>query len=302
MEKDLVSIQDLSREDIELILNTASSFKEVLGRDIKKVPTLRGKTAVNLFFEPSTRTKTSFELAEKRLSTDVISLSIQASSVVKGESLVDTIKTIEAYGINYIIIRHSSSGVAHFISQISEASVINAGDGINEHPTQALIDAFTMLEKKGSLDNLTVAIVGDIAHSRVARSNIYCLKKLGVNIRLISPYTFLPKGIEKFGVDVYTDILEGVSHCDVVMALRIQSERIGTGYFPSYDEYFRFWGLTKNRIKHAKPDVLIMHPGPMNRGVEIDSEVADGPNSVITDQVVNGVAVRMAILYLLKGG
>jgi aspartate carbamoyltransferase catalytic subunit len=299
--KDLVGIKEISAGDIELVLDTASSFKEVLKRDIKKVPALRGMTAVNLFFEPSTRTRTSFELAEKRLSTDVINFSVPTSSVVKGETLLDTIKTIEAYGINFIIIRHASSGVPHFISRFVEASVINAGDGTNEHPTQALLDAFTIREKKGALKGLTVAIVGDILHGRVAKSNIYCLRKLGANVRVIGPQTLVPRWFEDLGVVRVTDFNEGLAGADVVMMLRIQMERLTHGYFPTTDEYSRFWGLTLKRMKEAMPDVIVMHPGPMNRGIEITSEAADSPNSVILDQVINGVAVRMAVLYLLSG-
>jgi len=301
MFKDLVGIKEISAQDIELVLDTASSFKEVLKRDIKKVPALRGMTAVNLFFEPSTRTRTSFELAEKRLSMDVINFSVPTSSVVKGETLLDTIKTIEAYGINFIIIRHASSGVPHFISQYVEASVINAGDGANEHPTQALLDAFTIREKKGALKGLTVAVVGDVLHGRVAKSNIYCLRKLGVNVRVIGPQTLVPRWFDDLGVVRVTDLNEGLADADVVMMLRIQMERLTRGYFPTTDEYSRFWGLTLKRMKEARPDVIVMHPGPMNRGIEITSEAADSPNSVILDQVINGVAVRMAVLYLLSG-
>ncbi len=302
MLKDLVGIKDLSKEDIDLIINTASSFKDVLRRDIKKVPTLRGKTAVNLFFEPSTRTRTSFELAEKRLSTDAIYFTVPTSSVVKGESLIDTIKTIESYGVDFIIIRHQSSGVPHFISSISNASVINAGDGINEHPTQALLDAFTIIEKKNKIEGLKVAIIGDILHSRVAKSNIYCLKKLGAIVRIIGPATLIPKGIELLGVEIFTDLDKGIKDVDVIMMLRIQMERQAGAFFSTLDEYFRFWGLCGNRLNNAKPDAIIMHPGPINRGIEIDSETADSPQSVILDQVINGVAVRMAALYLLSGG
>ncbi len=302
MLKNIIGIKDLSKEEIESILNTTFSFKDVLRRDIKKVPTLRGKTAVNLFYEPSTRTRTSFELAEKRLSTDVINFSVPISSVVKGESLIDTIKTIESYGVDFIIIRHPSSGVPQFISKISNASVINAGDGINEHPTQALLDTFTIIEKKGRINDIKVAIIGDIMHSRVAKSNIYCLKKLGADVRLIGPNTLIPNGIELLGVDVYSDIDHGLDDVDVIMMLRIQTERQSGGFFSTLDEYFRFWGLNNKRLSNAKPDAIIMHPGPMNRGIEIDSEAADSPRSVILDQVINGVATRMSVLYLLSGG
>ena len=298
--KDLVSIKDIRREDIELVLSTAMSFRDVLKRDIKKVPALRGKTVVNLFFEPSTRTRTSFELAEKRLSTDVFNFSVPTSSVVKGESLLDTIRTIESYGADYIVIRHSSSGVPHFIAKNVSASVINAGDGINEHPTQALLDAFTMQEKKGGFKGLEVAIVGDIIHSRVARSNIQCLLMLGAKVRLIGPPTLLPYHMPE-GVRFFYNMDEGLKGVDVVMMLRIQSERMGKGFFPSTREYFRLWGLTSDRLGLAGPEAIVMHPGPMNRGIEIASDVADCPQSVILEQVVNGIAVRMAVLYLLGG-
>jgi len=299
MLKDLVGIKDISREDIELILSTASSFKDVLKRDIKKVPTLRGKTTVNLFFEPSTRTKTSFELAEKRLSTDVLNFSVPTSSVVKGESLYDTVKTIEAYGVDFIVIRHSSSGVPHFIGRNVSASVINAGDGINEHPTQALLDAFTIIEKKGSLDGLTIAIVGDVFHSRVAKSNVYLLSQFNAGIRLIGPPTLVPE-MKGYDVELFSDMDEGLKDADVVMMLRIQMERQGKGFFPSTQEYFRYWGLDMKRLQRAKKDALVMHPGPMNRGIEISSDVADSSQSVILDQVTNGIAVRMAVMYLLS--
>ncbi|MBF0607585.1 MAG: aspartate carbamoyltransferase catalytic subunit [Candidatus Magnetobacterium sp. LHC-1] len=301
MNKHLVSIRDTSTEDIELIINTALSFKEVLGRDIKKVPTLRGKTAVNLFFEPSTRTKTSFELAQKRLSTDVVNFTVPTSSVVKGESLFDTIRTIEAYGVDFIIIRHQCSGVPYMVSRFASASIINAGDGINEHPTQALLDAFTIIEKKGAIAGLKIAIVGDIFHSRVAKSNIYCLTRLGAKVRLIAPTTFLPRGIESQGVEIYNDLNTGLTGVDVVMVLRIQKERQGSGFFSTTQEYFRFWGLTHQALTAAAPNAIVMHPGPMNRGVEIASDVADSQHSVIYDQVLNGLAIRMAVLYLLSG-
>jgi len=301
--KHLLGIRDLSTEDIQRILQTAGSFKDVLKRDIKKVPTLRGKTVVNLFFEPSTRTRTSFELAEKRMSMDVLNFSVPASAVVKGESLLDTIRTIESYEIDYMVIRHQSSGVPHLIAKHTKASVINAGDGINEHPTQALLDAFTILEKKGRIAGLKIVIVGDILHSRVARSNIFCLSKLGAKLRLIGPPTLLPPALkEAFLIDdieVFYRMEEGLEDVDVVMMLRIQRERQGKGFFPSEGEYFKLWGLTEERLRLARPDVIVMHPGPMNRGIEISSEVADGPSSVILDQVTNGIAIRMAILYLL---
>jgi len=298
--KDLLGIQDLEREQIELILDTAEGFKDVLKRDIKKVPALRGRTVFNLFFEPSTRTRTSFEIAAKRLSTDVVNFSVPTSSVVKGETILDTIQTIESYGVDYIVIRHGSSGVPHFVARHSYASVVNAGDGINEHPTQALLDAFTIKERKGAFEGLKVAIVGDILHSRVAKSNIYCLKKLGAEVRIIAPPTFIPPGYESFGVQVFYSMEEGLRGVDVIMMLRIQKERQDGGYFPSNDEYSMFWGLTRERYTLAAPDAIVMHPGPMNRGIEITSEVADSGASVILEQVTNGVAVRMAVLYLLK--
>jgi aspartate carbamoyltransferase catalytic subunit len=299
--KDLLGIKELLAEDITLILDTAAGFKDVLGRDIKKVPTLRGKTAVNLFFEPSTRTRTSFELAAKRLSTDVINFSVPTSSVVKGESLIDTALTVQALGADFIIIRHSSAGVPHLLARKLRASVINAGDGTNEHPTQALLDAFTIREKKGKTEDLVIAIVGDIMHSRVAKSNIYSLTKLGANIRLIGPPTLIPGEMKEIGVGVFHNMEKGLKDADVVMMLRIQMERQGKGFFPSTEEYSKNWGLTSERLSLAKDDAIVMHPGPMNRGIEISSEIADGPRSVILEQVTNGLAVRMAVLYLLAG-
>jgi len=299
--KDLIGIKELSVEDMNLILDTAAGFKDVLGRDIKKVPTLRGKTAVNLFFEPSTRTRTSFELAAKRLSTDVINFSVPTSSFVKGESLIDTALTVQALGADFIIIRHSSAGVPHLLAQKLRASVINAGDGTNEHPTQALLDAFTIKEKKGNIEGLDIAIVGDIMHSRVAKSNIYSLTKLGAKIRLIGPPTLIPGEIEEIGVGVFHSMEAGLKDVDVVMMLRIQMERQSKGFFPSTEEYSKNWGLTPERLSVARDDVIVMHPGPMNRGIEISSEIADGPRSVILEQVTNGLAVRMAVMYLLAG-
>ncbi len=299
--KDIVGIKDLSCEEIELILNTAVGFRDVLRRDIKKVPTLRGKTVVNLFFEPSTRTRTSFELAAKRLSTDVINFSVSASSVVKGESLIDTAMTIQALGADVVIIRHSASGVPHLLARHLNASVINAGDGINEHPTQALLDAFTIMEKYGRIKGLKIAIVGDILHSRVAKSNIYCLKTLGADVRLIGPPTMIPEGLINPEIGIFHNMEEGLRDIDVVMMLRIQMERQDKGFFPTTDEYFRLWGLTPERFSLAKSGAIVMHPGPMNRGIEIVSDVADSPQSVILEQVTNGIAVRMAVLYLLSG-
>lgn len=299
--KDLTGIKELSTGDIGLILETASGFKDILGRDIKKVPALRGKTTVNMFYEPSTRTRTSFELAAKRLSTDVISIAVSTSSVVKGETLEDTARNVEALGADFIVIRHSCSGTADFLARHMRASVINAGDGTNEHPTQALLDLFTIQEKKGHIRGLTVAIVGDILHSRVAKSNIYGLTKLGATVRLIGPPTLVPASLKALGVEVYYTMQDGLRDADIIMMLRIQTERQGKGFFPSTVEYFKNWGLTADRMKAAKKDVLVMHPGPMNRGVEIASDVADGAQSVILEQVTNGLAVRMAVLYLLSG-
>jgi aspartate carbamoyltransferase catalytic subunit len=299
--KDLVGMKELDSEDIELIIETAAGFKDVLGRDIKKVPALRGKTTVNLFYEPSTRTRTSFELAAKRLSTDVINFSVSTSSVVKGESLKDTALAIQSLGADFIVVRHSCSGTPHFLARNLAASVINAGDGTNEHPTQALLDLFTIREKKGNIGGLDVAIVGDILHSRVAKSNIYALKKLGANVRVIGPPTLVPAYIGKLGVEIFTDMKKGLKDVDIVMMLRIQIERQGKGFFPTSEEYFRNWGLTSERLSKAKKDAVVMHPGPMNRGVEISSDVADGRRSVILEQVTNGLAVRMAVLYLLAG-
>jgi aspartate carbamoyltransferase catalytic subunit len=299
--KDLLGIKELSVEEINLILNTAAGFKDVLGRDIKKVPALRGKTTVNLFFEPSTRTRTSFELAAKRLSTDVINFSVPTSSVVKGEGLIDTGLTVQALGADFIIIRHASSGVPHLLAKNLSASVINAGDGTNEHPTQALLDAFTIQEKKGKIAGLEIAIVGDIMHSRVAKSNIYCLTALGANVRLIGPPTLLPENLKAMGVSLFHNMEDGLKGVDVLIMLRIQLERQGKGFFPSTDEYSKNWGLTLERLSLAKEDVIVMHPGPMNRGIEIVSEIADGPRSVILEQVTNGIAVRMSVMYLLSG-
>ncbi len=296
--KDLVSIRDITKDTIESILSTAASFKTVLKRDIKKVPALRGKTVVNLFFEPSTRTKTSFELAEKRLSTDVLNFSVPTSSVVKGETLLDTVRTIESYGVDYIVIRHSSSGVPHFIAHNTHASVINAGDGTNEHPTQALLDAFSILEKKDTLDGLKIAIVGDVHHSRVAKSNIYLFSNYNSEIRLIGPPALIPE-FNGYNVKYFNKMEEGIEGADVVMMLRIQSERMTKGFFPSTLEYANLWGLNRQRLKLAKKDAIVMHPGPLNRGVEITSDVADSDQSIILEQVTNGLAVRMAVMYLL---
>jgi aspartate carbamoyltransferase catalytic subunit len=299
--KNLLGIKELTSEEIYHILDTASGFKDVLQRDIKKVPPLRGKSVVSLFFEPSTRTKTSFALAAKRLSADFVNFSVSTSSVIKGETIQDTALTIQSLGADFVIVRHASSGVPHLLSNILDMSVINAGDGANEHPTQALLDLFTILSHKKKIEGLTVSIIGDIAHSRVAKSNIYALTKLGAKVRVICPPTLMPAEIEKLGVDVFHSIEEGIKKCDVVMTLRLQLERQSKGFLPSLDEYFKLYGLTYERLKLAKHDAIVMHPGPMNRGVEIESAVADGPQSVILEQVTNGIAVRMAVLYLLAG-
>lgn len=300
--KDLLGIADLSVEEITLILDTAVSMKEISSRPIKKVPALRGKTVVNLFFEPSTRTRTSFEIAEKRLSADTLNIAASTSSVVKGETLADTVHNIEAMSPDLLVVRHSASGACHFLSRICRAGVINAGDGMHEHPTQALLDAFTIRERKQRLAGLKVAICGDLLHSRVLRSNVLLLTKMGADVWLCGPPTLVPTGFSQTGVHITSSVDEAVEGADAVMMLRIQLERMLGGYFPSLREYFNVFGMTADRLRRAKPDLLVMHPGPMNRGVEIASEVADGPFSVILDQVANGVAVRMAILYLLSGG
>jgi aspartate carbamoyltransferase catalytic subunit len=302
MKKDLLGIGDLTGDDIHLILDTAEAMREVGERPIKKVPTLRGKTVVNLFYEPSTRTRTSFEIAEKRLSADTLNIAVAASSVLKGETLVDTALTIEAMAPDMIVLRHASSGAGHLLSRICRSRIINAGDGMHEHPTQALLDAFTIREHKKRLEGLKVTIIGDLLHSRVLRSNVLLLIALGAEVWVSGPSTLVPAGIERLGVRVSTVIDEAVADADVIMMLRIQHERMQGAYFPSVREYFNTFGLTRARVARAKPDVIIMHPGPMNRGVEIASDVADGPYSVILEQVANGVAVRMAVLYLLAGG
>ena len=299
--KHILGIEHLSKEDIELILNTAESFKEVNLRDIKKVPTLRGKTVINLFYEASTRTRTSFEIAGKRMSADTINISASASSVVKGETLEDTAKNIEAMNPDIIVIRHAASGAPHYLAKRLDCSIINAGDGAHEHPSQALLDLFTIREHKGKIEGLTVAIIGDITHSRVVRSNIYALNKMGATVRVAGPGTMIPPGIERLGVQVFHNINEAIKDADVVMMLRIQLERQGKTLVPTLREYSQFFGLNTENLKLAKPDAIVMHPGPMNRGVEISSYVADGDQNVILDQVENGVAVRMALLYLLAG-
>jgi aspartate carbamoyltransferase catalytic subunit len=295
--KDLLSIEDLSKEEIELILQTAESFKEVSNREVKKVPALRGKTIANLFFESSTRTRTSFEVAAKRLSADTINFSSSGSSTSKGESLSDTAKNIEAMHVDTIVMRHSSSGAAEYLAKKVRAGVINAGDGIHEHPTQGLLDMFTIKERKKTLEGIRVCLIGDILHSRVARSNIWGLTKLGAKVTVCGPPTLIPPKIEKLGVEVSYDLDKIIKDQDVLNILRIQLERQQGAFFPSIREYAAEYGISNDRMKKAKKDVIIMHPGPINRGVELSSEVADGPNSVILDQVTNGVAVRMAVLF-----
>lgn len=299
--KDLLGIHDLSAEEITFVLDTADAFKQVGTRDVKKVPALRGKTLVNFFVEPSTRTRTSFEIAATRLSADVINISAATSSLTKGETLKDTAKILEANHADLIVIRHSSAGAAQFLAPRLRSSIINAGDGAHEHPTQALLDLYTIRERRGAIAGLHVAIVGDILFSRVARSNIFGLLKLGARVTLVGPSTLVPRAFERLGVTVTHSIDEVLPTVDVVNLLRIQHERQRKGYFPGLGEYIRLFGLTKARAKLLKPDCLIMHPGPINRGVEIDSDLADGVQSVILDQVTNGLAVRMAVLYLCGG-
>lgn len=299
--KDLVSIEALTAAEINLILETAAAFKQVGAREIKKVPALRGKTLVNFFVEASTRTRTSFELAAYRLSADVVNISATGSSLTKGETLKDTAKNLEALHADMIVLRHSSAGAAQFLAERLEASVINAGDGAHEHPTQALLDTFTIKEKLGRIEGLHVAIIGDILFSRVARSNIHALLKLGARVTLVGPSTLVPKTFEHLGVTVSHDLDSVLPEVDVVNLLRIQHERQRKEYFPSLGEYTALFGLTKERAERLKPDAIIMHPGPINRGVEIDSELADSSRSVILDQVTNGLAVRMAVLYLCAG-
>jgi len=301
-QKDLLDLESLSAEEIELILSTAEPCKQIFERPVKKFPTLRGKVVVNLFYEASTRTRTSFELAGKWMSADVINISASTSSVVKGESLLDTAKTLEALGADIVVIRHPASGAPHLLARAVRARVINAGDGRHEHPTQGLLDLFTIKERKGRIAGLTVAIVGDIAHSRVARSDIWGLVKLGAKVRVCGPPTLIPKGIEAMGVTVHRRLEEALEGADVVNVLRIQLERQKKSLFPTIREYSRLYGLTRERLALVEEDAMIMHPGPANLGVEIDQEVVDDPRSVVRDQVANGVAVRMALLYLMSGG
>ena len=300
--KDLLSLRELSAEEIGKVLSTATVFKEILGRPIKKVPALQGRTVVNLFVEPSTRTRISFELAAVRLSADVVSLDRESSSIRKGETLKDTARNLEALQAGTIVIRHRSAGAAHFLAERLKASVINAGDGSHEHPTQGLLDAFTIQERMGKIAGVRVLIVGDIIHSRVARSNLWALTKLGAKVKLVGPSTLLPKEFAELGVEVSHDLEGALEEADVINLLRIQHERQVHSRVPSIGEYAALFGLTTERFRRCKPGVLLMHPGPIHRGVEIASELADGANSVILDQVTNGLAVRMAVLYLVSGG
>ena len=299
--KDFLGLYDVSKEEINEILETAVAMKDILTRTVKKVPTLRGKTVINLFYEPSTRTKFSFNLAAKRLSADVMSISKSSSSIAKGESLLDTAKTMEVMGADVVVIRHSAPGAAKFLANNISASVLNAGDGAHAHPTQALLDIYSIKEKLGEIAGLKVLIVGDIAHSRVARSNIWGLNKLGAEVVVAGPQTLIPREIEKMGVKVYSDLDQALENVDVVNILRIQMERQESGLFPSIREYREIYGMNAERLERIGKKAMIMHPGPMNRGIEIESSVADSSQSVITEQVKNGVAIRMALLYLLAG-
>ena len=299
--QDLLGIEDLEREQIELILETAEGMQEIASRDVKKVPTLRGRTVVNLFFEPSTRTQTSFEIAGKRLAADVVNFSASSSSLSKSESLLDTAKTLDAMDPDVVIVRHRVAGVPKKIADVLDAPVINAGDGAHEHPSQALLDMLTVHQQKGRIEGLTVAIVGDIAHSRVARSNIYGFTKLGAEVRVAGPPTLLPPGVDELGVKSYTSLREALDGVDVVMALRIQTERLTGALIPSVREYSAIYGLDRAKLRFARPDAIVMHPGPVNRGVELSHELTDDRPSVILDQVRNGVALRMALLYLIAG-
>ena len=298
----LLGLEDLRRDEILDILDTARSFRQVLDRPIKRVPALQGVTACNAFFEPSTRTRLSFELAEKRLSADLVNFTTAGSSVSKGETLIDTVHNIEAMRVDIVVLRHGSSGAAQFLSRNVDAHVINAGDGFHEHPTQGLLDLYTIREETGRLEGLKVTIVGDIAHSRVARSDLWGLKAVGAQVTLVAPTTLMPVAIERTGVRVCHRLEEGIEGAEIIYVLRLQLERMQGGYVPSLREYARVWGITRERLTLAAPSARVMHPGPMNRGVEISSEVADGPGSIILEQVTNGVAVRMAVLFLVRGG
>jgi aspartate carbamoyltransferase catalytic subunit len=300
--KDILGLQEMSCEEIRLILDTAISNREILSRPIKKVPILRGKSVCTLFYENSTRTKTSFELAAKIMSADTTSISVAGSSINKGESFKDTLLTLEAMGVDLFIIRHGATGAPHFAANLLKAHIVNAGDGTHEHPTQGLLDMLSIIDAKGCIEGQKVLIVGDIMHSRVARSNIWGLSKMGAEVRVCGPTTLLPAQIEKLPCKVYCDLDEAIEGVDVVNVLRIQLERMDRGFFPTQREYSRLFGINKDRLQLAKPDVTIMHPGPMNRGVEISPDVADSDQAVIVDQVTNGLAVRMAILYLMLGG
>jgi aspartate carbamoyltransferase catalytic subunit len=300
--KDLLTMQELEPAEILTLVDTAASLEEIAKRDIKKVPALRGKTIVNLFYEPSTRTRTSFEIAGKWLSADVINFSVSASSAAKGESFIDTAKNIEAMSPDVVVVRHSSSGAAELLARELRCSIVNAGDGAHEHPTQALLDLLTIREKKRAFDGLHVAIVGDVSHSRVARSNIHAMRKLGMTVTVAGPPTLIPPFVQELGVKVSYRLEEAMRDADVIMMLRLQHERMTSGLIPSLREYSRYWGVSLDKLRaHARPDVLIMHPGPVNRGVELSPEVADGPYSIILDQVSKGVAVRMGVLLLLAG-
>lgn len=302
MKQDLLGLKDLSADQIKHILDTAATMKDIVVSQNKKTPHLQGKTVVNLFYENSTRTRLSFELAAKYMSANAANITSSGSSVAKGETLTDTAETINAMGTDILVMRHNMSGAPHSISKLVNASVVNAGDGMNEHPTQALLDMLTMIEHKGHIEGLKVAIVGDVYHSRVVRSNIYGLTKLGAEVSLGGPTTLMPQGIDQMGVKVFDNVHEAIVDADVVMGLRIQLERQKKGLFPSVREYFRFFGIDESRLKLAKPDAIVMHPGPVNRGVELSTSVIDGEKSVITNQVTNGVAVRMAVMYLLSRG
>jgi aspartate carbamoyltransferase catalytic subunit len=300
-QKDLLGIAQLSVEEIQLILDTADALRQVADRPVKKVPALRGKTVINLFFEASTRTRSSFELAEKRLSADILNLAVSTSSVSKGETLVDTARNLESMAPDIIVVRHSSAGAPHMLSKVCRSSIVNAGDGMHEHPTQALLDALTVREVKGRLSDLKIAIIGDIAHSRVARSDTILFHKMGAQVWVCGPPTLIPWDYDKLGARITGQLEEALEGADVVMMLRVQHERQTEAFLPSTREYYNFYGLTRERMRLAKKDTIVMHPGPMNRGVEIDSDVADAPYSVILDQVANGIATRMAVLYLLSG-
>jgi aspartate carbamoyltransferase catalytic subunit len=300
--KDLLTMRDLDPSEITLLIDTAASLQEIAGREIKKVPALRGKTIVNLFYEPSTRTRTSFEIAGKWLSADVVNFSASGSSAAKGESFIDTARNIAAMSPDVVVVRHSSPGAAATLARILPCSVVNAGDGAHEHPTQALLDLLTIREKKGHFEGLQVAIVGDVAHSRVARSNIHAMRKLGMTVTVAGPPTLIPPFVQELGVKVAYRLEDAIRDVDIIMMLRLQHERMAAGLIPSLREYARYWGLTLDKLQaHARPDVVIMHPGPVNRGIELAPEVADGPYSVILDQVAKGVAVRMGVLFLLAG-